>query len=108
MIKLDFSLKTTKERVEFLNNLLNSEKKFTNSELEKMGDYLLFFENDFKVNDDDARREAHERVSKDAKNGLKTYVIFKDKIDNIIYDDNKKISISANLIDLLCIKKQKE
>ncbi len=108
MIKLDFSLKTTEERLEFLNNLLNSEKNFTNSELEKMGDYLLFFENDFKINDCDTRREAHERVSKDAKNGLRTYVIFKDKIDRITYDNNKKISISANLIDLLYIKKQKK
>ena len=108
MIKLDFSLETTAERVFYLNDLIeNSEKEFTNSDIEKMGDYLLFYEKDFKLNDNDTRKQAHERVSKDAQNGIKSRVILKDKIEKS-YDKEKEISIVTNLVDLLCIKKQKE
>ena len=39
MLNLDFSLETIGERIDFLNNLLDSDQSFTHKELEKMGEY---------------------------------------------------------------------
>lgn len=104
MINLDFSIQTIEGRIGYLNNLLNnSDNNFTNKDLEKMGEYLLYlFDDNFNLND--RRKESHERVNKDNAKGIKTYVV--PKKDNIEkkYDETKKIQLIGNIIDLLCIE----
>ena len=44
-LKLDFSLETDSERIQFINTYLTPDFNPTNSELEKIADYLLWGKN---------------------------------------------------------------
>ena len=99
MLNLDFSLETIGERIDFLNDLLDSDQSFTHKELEKMGEYLLYVY-DKQIITKDSRKKAHERVIKDKANGKKTYVIIKKNAIIPIYDENKQQKIKNNTKNL--------
>lgn len=114
MLNLDFSLETIEERINFLNNLLDSNQSFTHKEVEKMGEYLLYL-CDKQIITKDSRKKAHERVIKDKANGKKTYVVIKKNTIQPIYDDYKqqKIKDSSKTLTIIesnldDIKKMKE
>lgn len=114
MLNLDFSLETIEERIDFLNNLLDSNQSFTHKEVEKMGEYLLYL-CDKQIITKDSRKKAHERVIKDKANGKKTYVVIKKNTIQPIYDDYKqqKIKNSSETLTIIesnldDIKKMKE
>ena len=103
MLNLDFSLETIGERIDFLNDLLDSDQTFTHKELEKMGEYLLYVY-DKQTITKDSRKKAHERVIKDKANGKKTYVIIKKNTIVPIYDENKQQKIKNNAKNLAIIE----
>jgi hypothetical protein len=103
MLNLDFSLETIGERIDFLNDLLDSDQTFTHKELEKMGEYLLYVY-DKQIITKDSRKKAHERVIKDKANGKKTYVIIKKNAIVPIYDENKQQKIKNNAKNLAIIE----
>ena len=102
MLNLDFSLETIGERIDFLNDLLDSDQSFTHKELEKMGEYLLYVY-DKQIITKDSRKKAHERVIKDKAKGKKTYVIIKKNAIVPIYDENKQQKIKNNAKNLAII-----
>lgn len=105
-MKLDYDLTSTKERLDYVNELIKSRgvkdsdfvaSEFNSYELNAVGNYLLYTyekENKLKrITDNDRYREEHEQVQIDYQNGIKSYV--HPKKDKMKYPEDKQLKLKS-------------